>query len=67
MRELWWMARAAWGPTALLASIMAMSEEGEDPFTVEDFNPFLAGKSRNRGSNLKPYDPQHLQNLQDGM
>ena len=69
MRELWWMARGAWQPMALLAAIMAMPEEGAEPSTTADFNPFLAGreKDKTRHSNLQPYDPQHLQRLQDNM
>ena len=61
------MARAAWQPTALLASILAMPEEGADPFTADDFNPFRAGAEKKRGANLAPYDPEHLKKLQDSM
>ncbi len=67
MRELWWMARAAWQPWAQLTSILAMPEEGGDPFTADDFNPFRAGAEKKRGANLKPYDAQHLKMLQDSM
>ncbi len=61
------MARSAWQPTALLASILAMPEEGADPFTADDFNPFRAGVHQIRGANLNPYDPDHLKKLQDAM
>lgn len=61
------MARGAWQQTSQLASILAMPEEGRDPYTPADFNPFLVGVEKDKSANLHPYDPQHLQNLQDGM
>ncbi|KKL05989.1 hypothetical protein LCGC14_2600540, partial [marine sediment metagenome] len=36
------MARGAWQRTALLASLLAVPEEGAEPFVPADFNPFLA-------------------------
>ena len=65
MRELWWLARAAWQQTALLASITAMPEEDGESFVPDDFNPFYAGRERDRNANLAPYDPQHLKRLQE--
>ena len=65
MRELWWMARGAWQRTALLASLSAFSEEGAEPFTPADFNPFLAGQRSDRGATQIPYDPTVLENLQN--
>ncbi len=59
------MARGAWQPVALLASLLAVPEEGAEPFTAADFNPFLAGQRTNRGPTQIPYDPAVLQNLQD--
>ena len=64
MRELWWMASGAWQQTALLASIAAMPEEGAEPFTPQDFNPFLAGMSKKSSKpELLPYDAEFLASL----
>ncbi len=59
------MARSAWQPWAQLTSILAMPEEGEEPLTADDFNPFRAGAEKKRGANLNPYDADHLKKLQD--
>ncbi len=64
MRTLWRMARGAWKRTALLALLLTVPEEGAEPFTEADFNPFLASQRR-RGPTTAPYDPAVLQAIQD--
>ncbi len=64
LRELWRMARGAWERTAILALLLAVPEEGAEPFTVADFNPFLASQRR-RGPPIAPYDSAVLQSIQD--
>lgn len=59
------MARGAWQPAALLASLLAVPEEGGEPFTAADFNPFLAGQRTNLGPAVIPYDPAVLEALQE--
>jgi len=58
------MARGSWQQPAVLAAMSAAPNDDDEQLTPDDFNPFLAGKEKNRTSNLAPYDPQYLERLQ---
>lgn len=68
MRQLWWMARGAWDPTAqLLAMLVNVNTDGESPLCDPiNFHPFRVSKPSAKKEAIMPYNPKVLEAIMAG-